>query len=163
MDRRTPHHAFVRGLPALATVALLVLLAAPPALAAAPPGTDAAPSADASAVASGYQELVSLFELWRQLERPSMVDGVPDYSPPALAAQRTGLDALRARLDAIDRRGWSVAQRVDWHLVRAEMNGLDFNLRVLRPWARDPAFYNSVWTYQSDTPAHEGPTHHALV
>ena len=43
------------------------------------------------------------------------------------------------------------------------MNGLDFNIRVLRPWARDPAFYASVWTYQSDTPAHEGPTHHALV
>ena len=43
------------------------------------------------------------------------------------------------------------------------MNGLDFDLRVLRPWARDPAFYKSVWTEQSDTPAHEGPTHHAVV
>jgi hypothetical protein len=52
---------------------------------------------------------------------------------------------------------------VDWHLVRAEMNGYDFNERVLKPWARDPAFYNTVWTYRSDVPAHEGPTHHALV
>ena len=43
------------------------------------------------------------------------------------------------------------------------MNGLDFDLRVLRPWARDPAFYKSIWTGQSDTPAHEGPTHHAVV
>jgi uncharacterized protein (DUF885 family) len=43
------------------------------------------------------------------------------------------------------------------------MNGLDFNHRVLRPWARDPAFYLSVWTEQSDTPAHEGPTHHAVI
>ena len=43
------------------------------------------------------------------------------------------------------------------------MNGLDFDLRVLRPWARDPAFYQSIWTEQSDTPAHEGPTHHAVV
>ena len=33
----------------------------------------------------------------------------------------------------------------------------------MKPWARDPAFYASVWTFQSDTPAHEGPTHHALV
>ena len=42
------------------------------------------------------------------------------------------------------------------------MNGYDFNMRVLRPWARDPAFYSSVWTYKSDVPAHEGPTHHAV-
>ena len=43
------------------------------------------------------------------------------------------------------------------------MNGLDFYLRVLKPWARDPAFYKSLWTEQSDTPAHEGPTHHAAI
>ena len=42
------------------------------------------------------------------------------------------------------------------------MNGLDFDLRVLKPWERDPAFYTSIWTEQSDTPAHEGPTHHAI-
>lgn len=62
-----------------------------------------------------------------------------------------------------DPSGWPVARQVDYHLVRAEMNGLDFNHRVLRPWARDPAFYLSVWTDQSDTPAHEGPTHHAIL
>jgi hypothetical protein len=43
------------------------------------------------------------------------------------------------------------------------MHGLDFNLRVLQPWARDPAFYRSIWNEQSDTPDHEGPCHHALV
>jgi hypothetical protein len=56
-----------------------------------------------------------------------------------------------------------VAQRVDYEIVRAEMNGLDFDLRVLQPWARDPAFYHSLWTEQSDTPAHEGTTHHDVV
>ncbi|MEM8933429.1 MAG: DUF885 family protein, partial [Acidobacteriota bacterium] len=44
-----------------------------------------------------------------------------------------------------------------------ELNGLDSYIRVVQPWTRDPAFYASAWTYQSDTPAHEGPTHHALV
>ncbi|MDH5454422.1 MAG: DUF885 domain-containing protein [Gammaproteobacteria bacterium] len=48
-------------------------------------------------------------------------------------------------------------------LVRAEMNGYDFNERVLQPWVRDPAFYRSIWTYRSDVPGHEGPTHHAVV
>ncbi len=43
------------------------------------------------------------------------------------------------------------------------MNGLDFYIRVLKPWTRDPAFYKSVYTEQSDTPAHEGPTHHAAI
>ncbi len=38
------------------------------------------------------------------------------------------------------------------------MNGLDFNLRVLRPWARDPAFYVSVWSARTDVPLREGPT-----
>ena len=43
------------------------------------------------------------------------------------------------------------------------MNGYDFNQRVLKPWERDPAFYQSVWMYQSDVPAHEGPTNHAVI
>ena len=52
---------------------------------------------------------------------------------------------------------------MDWHLVRAEMNGMEFNHRVLQPWVRDPAYYAQIWTYQSDTPAHEGPTNHAVI
>jgi hypothetical protein len=56
-----------------------------------------------------------------------------------------------------------VEQQVDWHLVRAEINGFDFNHRVLKPWVRDPAFYQSVWISRSDVPAHEGPTHHAVL
>jgi hypothetical protein len=52
---------------------------------------------------------------------------------------------------------------VDYHLVRAEINGLDFYIDVLKPWTRDPAFYNSIYTEQSDTPAHEGPENHASI
>ena len=43
------------------------------------------------------------------------------------------------------------------------MNGYDFNYRVLRPWQRDPAFYQTIWMYQSDVPAHEGPTNHGVL
>ncbi|MBT8097738.1 MAG: DUF885 domain-containing protein, partial [Woeseia sp.] len=64
---------------------------------------------------------------------------------------------------AFDIESWPVPEQVDWHLVRAEMNGYDFNRRILKPWARDPAFYNSIWMARSDVPAHEGPTHHAVV
>ncbi|MEM7357070.1 MAG: DUF885 family protein, partial [Acidobacteriota bacterium] len=113
--------------------------------------------------AGSYQDLVELFRDWRAFEQPAWGDGAPDYSAEATVRQQVELKRYRARLAAIDPNSWPIEQQVDHHLVRAEMNGLDFNIRVLRPWARDPAFYASVWTYQSDTPAHEGPTHHALV
>jgi hypothetical protein len=68
-----------------------------------------------------------------------------------------------ARLAAIDAGQWPLEQRIDYELVRAQLNGLDFDIRVLRPWARDPAFYTSIWTEQSDTPEHEGPANHAII
>ncbi|HVS64328.1 MAG TPA: hypothetical protein VMT85_12595 [Thermoanaerobaculia bacterium] len=113
--------------------------------------------------AGSYQELLELFDDWRAFERPPMREGAPDYTAATFAARHRELGSYRERLDAIDPRGWPIPQQVDWHLVRAEMNGFDFNHRVLRPWVRDPAFYQSIWTAQSDVPAHEGPTHHAVV
>ena len=110
-----------------------------------------------------YDDLLTLFVDWREFESPPLLDGAPDYTAAGFAARRDDFLALRTRLQAIDIGDWPISQKVDWHLVRAEMNGYDFNQRVLQPWARDPAFYNTVWTYRSDVPAHEGPTHHALV
>ena len=112
---------------------------------------------------TAYEELLTLFADWRDFESPPLKDGAPDYTAERFTARQGEFAALRARLMALDIADWPVAQQVDWHLVRAEMNGYDFNVRVLQPWARDPAFYKSVWTYRSDVPAHEGPTHHAVV
>jgi hypothetical protein len=106
---------------------------------------------------AGYDELVALFTGWRQFQRPGSVDGVPDYTAGAMAAQQRALPALQRRLAALDTAGWTRAQQVDWHIVRAEMNGLDFDHRVLRPWARNPAFYVMVFPNRSDQPAREGP------
>jgi hypothetical protein len=110
-----------------------------------------------------YQDLVALFDKWLVFERPPVRDGAPDYTAGTIARQHVQLKSWQARLAAIDPGGWPVAQQIDYQLVRAEMNGLDFDIRVLQPWARDPAFYASIRTEQSDTPAHEGPTHHAVV
>src|SRR5262245_1118204 len=79
--------------------------------------------------ASRYEDLVALFKEWRQFQGPALRDGVPDYTPAAMAEQKRRLPELQRRLQALDRRGWPVAQQVDWHLVRAEMNGLDFEHR----------------------------------
>ncbi len=43
------------------------------------------------------------------------------------------------------------------------MNGLDFDHRVRRPWARDPAFYVMMYPSRSDVPAHEGPVTHGWI
>ena len=86
-----------------------------------------------------------------------MKNNVPDYSASAMAAKSAALQQWRKRLDAIDPRSWPIEQQNDYKLVKAEMNGLDFNLRVLRPWARDPAFYVNVFSSRSDIPWREGP------
>ena len=111
----------------------------------------------------GHGELLQLFEDWREFESPSLLDGAPDYTAEQFASRYEGFLALRNRLHRIDPGDWPIPEQVDWHLVRAEMNGYDFNHRVLQPWVRDPAYYDSIWTARSDVPAHEGPTHHAVV
>ena len=107
-----------------------------------------------------YQSLVDLFHQWRTFERPPLRDGAPDYTAETFEKRHPEFKKLQAELIAIDTSGWSVEQQVDWYIMWAEMNGYDFNHRVLQPWVRDPAFYKSVWTARSDVPAHEGPTHH---
>lgn len=110
-----------------------------------------------------YDELLTLFEQWREFESPPLLNGAPDYTAASFEARDPRFRALQERLNEFSIEQWPVPQQVDWHLVRAEMNGYDFNQRVLKPWARDPAFYKSIWLYRSDVPAHEGPTHHAVV
>jgi hypothetical protein len=110
-----------------------------------------------------YDDLLTLFAEWREFESPPLLDGAPDYTVERFEVRQPVYKALRERLDAFVIDEWPVPRQVDWHLVRAEMNGYDFNRRILKPWERDPAFYNTVWTYRSDVPGHEGPTHHGLV
>lgn len=112
---------------------------------------------------SSYDDLVRLFTDWRAFEQPPLREGVPDYTAATFARRHSQLTSYRNRLAAIDIKDWPVADQVDYHLLRAEMNGFDFYVRVLQPWVRDPAFYTSIWTAQSDTPAHEGPTNHAAI
>ena len=113
--------------------------------------------------AGGYNDLLTLFKEWLAFERPPLVDGAPDYTPATMAKRHQALKDLQARLEALKPDAWPADQQIDHTLLRAQMNGLDFYIHVLMPWMRDPAFYQSIWTGQSDTPAHEGPTHHAVV
>lgn len=110
-----------------------------------------------------YDKLLELFEEWRDFESPPLLDGAPDYTVEQFELRHDDFLTLRTRLNRFDISDWPIPQQVDWHLVRAEMNGYGFNQRVLQPWVRDPAFYNTLRMARSDVPAHEGPTHHAVV
>jgi len=124
------------------------------------PLTGAAPP---PAAAGGKPPVEALFADWRSFETPPSLDGAPDYRASSFERRRSELARLRSRLAALEADATSTDARIDLALVRAEMNGFDFNLRVLKPWVRDPAFYSTVRTEQSDTPAHEGPNAHGLV
>jgi uncharacterized protein (DUF885 family) len=156
----------VRAAPSLLAAALAG--GAIPATARAGPAPTEASSKAALAQANApkpakVEDLWSLFVEWRAFQKPKLVDGVPDYTPKAMAAQRRELSVYQQRLAAIDPGGWPIAQQVDFHVVRAEMNGLDFDHRVLQPWARNPAFYVTVVEEESDQPAREGPFAYGTV
>jgi hypothetical protein len=110
-----------------------------------------------------YTSLVSLFKDWRAFEKPPLLKGAPDYTAASFNKRWTAFKNLQSSLNKIDTSSLTVEQKVDWMLVWAEMNGYDFNHRVLKPWNRDPAFYKTIFTERSDVPAHEGPTHHAII
>ena len=110
-----------------------------------------------------YDDLVLLFNDWRNFENPPLLDGAPDYTRERFEEDQSEFLELRERLHSFDIDNWPTKEQIDWHVVRAEMNGYDFNYRVLRPWERDPAFYQTIWMYQSDVPAHEGPTNHGVL
>ncbi len=110
-----------------------------------------------------YSSLVSLFKEWRAFEKPPLREGAPDYTKETFEKRLPEFKKLQARLAAIDTAQWPIEHKVDWHIVWAEMNGFDFNHRILQPWVRDPAFYKTIYMERSDVPAHEGPTHHAIL
>ncbi len=114
-------------------------------------------------ISASYDNLINFFEEWRAFENPPLLNGAPDYTKATFEARRATFEELHSTLKSMDTSGWTVPQQIDWKIVNAEMNGYDFNQRILKPWERDPAFYKSVWTYRSDVPAHEGPTHHGTT
>ena len=112
---------------------------------------------------SNYNSLQNLFIEWRKFENPTLLNGAPDYTKKGFNKRKSAFNKLQKKLNNIDTTNWSKSKQVDWQIIEAEMNGYDFNYRVLKSWIRDPAFYQTIWMYQSDVPAHEGPVNHAIL
>lgn len=90
----------------------------------------------------GYAELVELFDDFRAglfNERRTdvamdfdddHVTSLPDFSVGAMSVEFTKLQDFQNRLKCIDPSSWDVAEQIDYHLVRAEMNGVEFRHKV---------------------------------
>lgn len=110
-----------------------------------------------------YSSLIQLSKELRMLERTHLPNGVPDYRQQTIQKTQQTLAQFKQRLSKLDTSGWSIEQQVDFILLRTEINALDYNCRILKPWVRDPAFYALLFDEQSDTPDHEGPTSFAAI
>ncbi len=88
-----------------------------------------------------YQDLVTLYKEFQEFQRIPLDNGIPDYSPHATAAREGKLKSFQSQLAAFEYSGWPTSEKIDYHLVRAEMNGMEFQYRVVKPWSRDPSFY----------------------
>ena len=102
----------------------------------------------------GHQALVKLYQEFQKFRRPEIIEGVPDYNPVAIQAKEKGLKSFWKRLSEISHEDWTVAQKIDYLLVRAKFNELGFQLRVTRPWDRDPGIYVDMVSriHFADTP-----------
>ena len=125
----------------------------PLAVKAAAPGTHAEKATETAR----YKDFMALFQEWKEFQKPEQKSGVSDYSKAAMAVQYEVLGKLQDRLRQIDPALWPVSQQVDYKIIEAEMNGMVFEHRVLKPWSRNPAFYVLVHLSRSDVPEHEGP------
>jgi len=90
---------------------------------------------------TNYDDLVTLFQEFREFRQTDHTEGVPDFSVPTMEKQYREFKTYQDRLKAFNPTGWTVDEQIDFHLVRAEMNGFEFQHRVLKPWAKDPCFY----------------------
>lgn len=89
----------------------------------------------------GYADLVTLFTAFDSWRKPPAVDGVVDFSPATVEKRRAALRDFQAKLPDFAVASWDRHQQVDYLAVRAQMDLQDFNLNILKPWARDPGMY----------------------
>lgn len=84
------------------------------------------------------QELLKLAEDFRTLRRRG--SGIPDYDA-LIQKQKDQLPAFRSRLEAIDPSSWEMHFKIDYLLLRAEMDALEFDLYVWCQTERNPSLY----------------------
>lgn len=99
--------------------------------------------AQAQEAQASRAELSEIFLAVRELREPALIDGIPDYTAAAVSVQKSRLTSLRERFDRLDPDSWPQHDQVDYLLLRAEMDMLEYGLYVYRATSRSPNFYLS--------------------
>ena len=86
-------------------------------------------------------ELVALATELRQWQRDQPA-GAPDFAEQAKKRKRE-LPEFRQRLHRLNPRNWPVHAQVDYLMLQAELDALDFRLNVIRETSKNPDFYLS--------------------
>ena len=67
-----------------------------------------------SAASSSYDELVTLFNEFREYQEPPISEGIPDFSTEAREEKYRGLKEFQKKLAAFNIDDWPVWQKVDY-------------------------------------------------
>ena len=110
-----------------------------------------AASTQACAADSKLHALAIEFFAWRSVQEPASHDDVnrverphgwiPDWSPQALADYDAKQKQFMQRITALNHRGWTVSDSVDFLLLRSAIARVDYELNVVRSARRNPDFY----------------------
>jgi uncharacterized protein (DUF885 family) len=121
---------------------VLLVLAVVPVVARAQNST-AASAGDLRTLAHSYYE-------WRDTAYPVSTsdagnhrwdDRLADYRMSAVLQRRQHVNALLSRVKAMRTDGWSKDDKIDWILLRSELEGAAFFPRVMHPEESDPQLY----------------------
>ena len=102
-----------------------------------------ADSATAQTGQTPREALTRIFAAAQALRQPAVVAGIPDFSPTSVERQKAELGQLRARFDGLDPAHWPLSDKVDYLIVRSELDMLEYGLHIYRATSRNPAFYLS--------------------
>ncbi len=94
--------------------------------------------------AATHAELVTLYGQFREAVKVAAPGGVPDHGEAAMRKRHEVAKAAMTTVGRMDDTSWPIPQRADLLLALAEMRGVDFEHRVLRPWARDPSWWSTL-------------------
>src|SRR5271169_5002934 len=89
----------------------------------------------------GWERLVQLHQDFLALRDAGMKGNSHYFSTATIEARAAQLRELHDRLHKIVPFAWPIDRKVDWVLVRTELDDADFRYRIVRPWSRDPSFY----------------------
>ena len=78
---------------------------------------------DSAVISTEYTDLVKLFQEFRDYQKPEIVEGIPDYTEEAMAEQYARLGEFRKKLEMIDCANWTIPEKVDYEILKAEIKG----------------------------------------